>query len=82
MQHVREAGQGAADFEYVADGDNAHGGVGAIAHKVEPTELVAVQPETRGLSKKQALSAGIDSKEGQAGSILERCERLVEGEPL
>ena len=60
MQHAREAGQGAVHFEYVADGDNAHGGIGAHAHVVEPAELVVVQPETRGLSKKQALSEGID----------------------
>ena len=61
MQHIREAGQGAVRFEHVADGDNALGGVGASALAVEPAELVAVQPETRGLSKKQALSAGPDT---------------------
>ena len=32
--------------------------------------------------KKQALSAGIDSKDGQPGSVLERGEGLVESEPL
>ena len=73
MQHVREAGQGAVHFEYVADGDNAHGGIGAMAHRVEPAELVVVQPETRGLSKKQALSAGADSRCLKASTLTCAC---------
>ena len=60
MQHVREAGQGAVHFEHVADGDNTLGGVGATM-SVDPAELVAVQPERRGLSKMQALSKGADA---------------------
>ena len=65
MQHVREAGQGAVHFQHVTDGHDALGGVGAMTIHVEPAKIVVVQPETRGLSKKQALSEGIDSKAGE-----------------
>ena len=34
------------------------------------------------MSKTQAPLRGIDSKDGQAGSVLERGEGLVESEPL
>ena len=34
------------------------------------------------MNKTQPLSEGIDSKEGQAGSVLERGEGLVKSEPL
>ena len=43
---------------------------------VEPAKIVVVQPETRGLSKKQALSEGIDSK---AVGCRERILELLEG---
>ena len=69
MQHVREAGQGAVQLEHVTDGDDALGGVGALAKTVEPTELVVVQPERRGLSKMQAPSEGPDTF-GWAGLTL------------
>ena len=64
MQHVREAGQGAVQLEHVTNGDNALGGVDALAITIEPTELVVVQPERRGLSKMQAPSEGIESEAG------------------
>ena len=73
MQHAREAGQGAVHFEYVADDDNAHGGIGAIADRVDPAELVIVQPETRGLRKKQALSEGADSRCLKASTLTCAC---------
>ena len=39
MRHVREACQGAVEFDHVADGDNALGGVGATA-VLDSAELV------------------------------------------
>ena len=85
VRHGRKAfevAEGAVHFEHVADGDDALGSVGALASSIESAELVVVQAERQGLSKAQAESAGIDSKEGQAGSVLERGEGLVESESL
>ena len=45
MRRVREARQGPVQLEHVADGDNALGGVGAVAPAIEAAELVVVQPE-------------------------------------
>ena len=42
-------------------------------------DVVAKQTESKGAIM---LSRGIDSKEGQAGSVLERGERLVESKAL
>ena len=42
MRHVQEACQGAVDFEHVADGDNALGGVGATA-VLDSAEHVVVE---------------------------------------
>ena len=79
---IREARQGAIHSEHVTDGDDALRGVGATASGGEPAELVVVKAGRQRLSKKQARSGGIDSKEGQAGSILERGEGLVESKAL
>ena len=78
MQHVREAGQGAVHFQHVADGHDALGGVGAMTIRVEPAKLVVVQPETRGLSKKQALSEGPDTL-GAGVQAVKRAQEARQG---
>ena len=59
------------------------GGVGGngVGHVLCPLCLELVEPETANEEPKQS-SRGIDSKDGQAGSVLERGEGLVESEPL
>ena len=58
VKRAREARQGVVHFEHVTDGDNTLGGVNAPAYIVQATEPVAVQPESRGRSKMQALVRG------------------------
>ena len=59
------------------------GGVGGdgVGHVLCPLcfEVVAPEPANEGRGK---VLRGIDSEEGQAGSVLERGEGLVESEPL
>ena len=69
-------------FEHLADRDDALGSVGATASPVDPAERVAVQPERQGLSKTQAPSAGIDSKERYVEGVLDAGKRLVHFERL
>ena len=59
------------------------GGVGGdgVGHVLCPLLFEQVVRETANEGRGKVLR-GIDSKEGQAGSVLERGERLVEGEPL
>ena len=47
---VREARQGAVHFEHVADGNDALGGVGALALVFDPAEPVAVKPVRQKMS--------------------------------
>ena len=78
---VREARQGAIHFEHVTDGDDALRGVRAPA-VLDSAEHIAIEAVRWGMSKTQALSEGIDGEEGQAGSVLERGEALVESKAL
>ena len=73
MRCVREARQGVIHFEHVAYGEDALGGVGALAHEVEPTELVVVQTERRGLNKMQAPSEDADSRCLKASTLTCTC---------
>ena len=50
MRRVREARQGPVQLEHVADGDDALGGVGASAPRIDPAELVFVKPVRQEMS--------------------------------
>ena len=54
--------QGGIHLEHLGDCDNAYSSIGASAHRVEPTELVAVQAASEGADRQQALSAAADSR--------------------
>ena len=71
-RHALERAKRAVGLEHVAES-------GTTTHLASIANVVVGETVP---GKRQALSAGIDSEEGQAGSVLERSEALVESKAL